>query len=687
MRDSTVNLLIGSLCLLQLFTVSGFQLLVFASFIISAKSSRLQQSNSAMDFCIMAIDQALRNSGSLLLFTERLSSFSFRSSSYKKEKLFKQGKQICFITIQAMIALLFLILCTALLLQVKPYDKQYLNNLELVSLLTSSISVYFGVFFISNNFTGSDLDDQPMSDQSKLFMFTMILLSHTFFFCYWLYCFFNEFRFTFRQRYPRLYLMFFLCCREERLKLELDVDQSKEKMKPFLRKYQDLLDFLNKQMAFYEKGEIPAEDKELRDKLFIIDQLKRKIEASENFKDSSARFTKIEVLTHQRSIKSKYQSSYKILNIILILLIQPFVSYLDDIYQSTPKSILSKSSKGTLYGSQPQTPLKAGDPINSKQVSLRPSGIAHSSLMLRRNQMSKFKKDTVSIQTSQGQEIGRDHAMNMVMLSSKDWVKYDDDEGTYEVGNTPMRTQKSMRSGFNTPSGDQLEKMTTLDRINRRNMQFDQILLDRAPPTQALNDVSPAAFSQNWHELNNEISQKVKLKQINTPNVRSDPHKAIGLSFSYLTEQRKMEDQAFQSNQLANIYMIQEEDADQLEGIDHSKQFEDSAPIFSVSQSERALAFHISQDDNTSSTNGKYEEIQVSHKEQHKEMETISFPSTQQLDIQIRTGRQLLSDFSRSRKQVKKGRVIQKSRNQRIGKSTTTLEPEQVRIDEEIIDV
>ncbi|TNV74983.1 hypothetical protein FGO68_gene13542 [Halteria grandinella] len=119
--------------------------------------------------------------------------------------------------------------------------------------MTLGISIYFGVFFISDNFDNNGLgkkkdildfciDSSHMSDESKLFMFTVIVLSHTFFFCYWVQCFFKEFKFTIRQRYPSLYTMVFLCCKNSRLIQELDKDQARDKLKPFLRKYDELLD-------------------------------------------------------------------------------------------------------------------------------------------------------------------------------------------------------------------------------------------------------------------------------------------------------------------------------------------------------------------------------------------------------------------------------------------------------------
>jgi hypothetical protein len=47
-----------------------------------------------------------------------------------------------------LLALIFFVALTALK---QPYTKYYLNNLETLSLITSAVSVYCGVFFIANS--------------------------------------------------------------------------------------------------------------------------------------------------------------------------------------------------------------------------------------------------------------------------------------------------------------------------------------------------------------------------------------------------------------------------------------------------------------------------------------------------------------------------------------------------------
>ena len=54
-----------------------------------------------------------------------------------------------------MATLLALILFVTLTAVKQPYTKYFLNTLEILSLITSAVSVYFGVFFISGSSTHS----------------------------------------------------------------------------------------------------------------------------------------------------------------------------------------------------------------------------------------------------------------------------------------------------------------------------------------------------------------------------------------------------------------------------------------------------------------------------------------------------------------------------------------------------
>lgn len=72
-----------------------------------------------------------------------------------------------------------------------------------------------------------------MTEDSKNFLFSLIVISHYIFVMYWLYHFIQEMRSTIRERFPKIYLAIFLCCREERLKQELEVQKLMDFYAPF----------------------------------------------------------------------------------------------------------------------------------------------------------------------------------------------------------------------------------------------------------------------------------------------------------------------------------------------------------------------------------------------------------------------------------------------------------------------
>ncbi|TNV74929.1 hypothetical protein FGO68_gene8072 [Halteria grandinella] len=105
---------------------------------------------------------------------------------------------------QALITLLFLVFCIVLLKKYEPYSKSYLNRLELMSLLTSALSVYFGLYFISSHVASlipESLNFQiTLSQQESMILFILIVAAHASFFFYWLVSFIKEFHATIRQK-------------------------------------------------------------------------------------------------------------------------------------------------------------------------------------------------------------------------------------------------------------------------------------------------------------------------------------------------------------------------------------------------------------------------------------------------------------------------------------------------------
>lgn len=103
-------------------------------------------------------------------------------------------------------------------LKKKPYVLIVLNNLELISLVTSMITVYCGIFFIADK--PSDwIKDNPevskgsisLSENSLLILFIIIVVANLIFFTIWGYSMLLEIRLKIRSKFPKLYVAVCLC--------------------------------------------------------------------------------------------------------------------------------------------------------------------------------------------------------------------------------------------------------------------------------------------------------------------------------------------------------------------------------------------------------------------------------------------------------------------------------------------
>ena len=99
-----------------------------------------------------------------------------------------------------------------------------LNDLETISLATSTVSIYCGIFFISDIPT-EDLADVPqsvkggvtLSETAKLLFFVVIMIANLFFFGYWGYKLLHEVKKTLIMKLEKIYLYVCLCNDRERL--------------------------------------------------------------------------------------------------------------------------------------------------------------------------------------------------------------------------------------------------------------------------------------------------------------------------------------------------------------------------------------------------------------------------------------------------------------------------------------
>ncbi|TNV88097.1 hypothetical protein FGO68_gene17536 [Halteria grandinella] len=187
---------------------------------------------------------------------------------------------------QALVTLLFLVLKMGVLKYLEPYSKQYLNKLEILSNMSSAISVYFSIFFISGK-SKAGTSQTVISESSKMAMFLVIMFSHCIFFLYWLYSFITEFRMTIRKKHPRLYTTFFLCCKKDHYLIEREIDRFNEKLAPFTAKMSEAQKYIQSAFEMYQKNMIPSEDKKLREYIMKFVKLKEFIERDQRFRGTN----------------------------------------------------------------------------------------------------------------------------------------------------------------------------------------------------------------------------------------------------------------------------------------------------------------------------------------------------------------------------------------------------------------
>ena len=97
-----------------------------------------------------------------------------------------------------------------------------------MSLVTSIISVYCGLFFVSNT-PEEYIKEVPelsekalvMGDETELFFFAVIIIANMVFFAYWLAQMYQEIKNKLRKAIPKIYLMVCLCGNKQKLLFEI----------------------------------------------------------------------------------------------------------------------------------------------------------------------------------------------------------------------------------------------------------------------------------------------------------------------------------------------------------------------------------------------------------------------------------------------------------------------------------
>ncbi|CDW75877.1 UNKNOWN [Stylonychia lemnae] len=139
------------------------------------------------------------------------------------------------IVAQALIVFFILIIFLMINFKKQPFNTLILNDLETLSLITSMITIYCGLFFILNK-PKEWIEENPdyargsvsLSTGFQRLFFALILVSNLLFFTYWSLRMYEEGKAKFREKFTKIYLALFLCFNQTKLEAEFiayDIEQ------------------------------------------------------------------------------------------------------------------------------------------------------------------------------------------------------------------------------------------------------------------------------------------------------------------------------------------------------------------------------------------------------------------------------------------------------------------------------
>ena len=159
-----------------------------------------------------------------------------------------------------MIVFLLLILFIVLNLKKKPFILEALNDLESLSVVTSTLTIYCGIFFISN-IPSKDVSSLPdyvvgyivLSNELQLLFFSIILISNLCFITYWVYKMLLEIKNMLIKKFEKIYLCLFLCMDRDKLEKQKSKQRIEEENELLREAYFKSINNLKK---LYNKGKV-----------------------------------------------------------------------------------------------------------------------------------------------------------------------------------------------------------------------------------------------------------------------------------------------------------------------------------------------------------------------------------------------------------------------------------------------
>ncbi|CDW76686.1 UNKNOWN [Stylonychia lemnae] len=157
---------------------------------------------------------------------------------------------------------------------VQPFANFRLNTLEQISLASSVLTVYCGIFYIADVTLTSE-SQFNLGEDAKLALFALIVISNAIFFGYWVTQFLQEIKTTLRSKNPLIYKYLYLCGNNRILEKEIKIQNLVEKQQDFINDIEKINDYLIEQKKVYQSGRIPQEDKDFKKAMIALQQFQK----------------------------------------------------------------------------------------------------------------------------------------------------------------------------------------------------------------------------------------------------------------------------------------------------------------------------------------------------------------------------------------------------------------------------
>lgn len=129
-----------------------------------------------------------------------------------------------------------------------------LNDIEGLSLTTQIITIYCGIFFVSNKPLDSNFNvnkDFHLPPEGQFFFFIIIATCNILFIFLWVFKFLEIGRDLIKTKFPKLYVFIFLCGRWDKYETENAKRASVNKKEKIIANMEDTILYLNKIKSMY----------------------------------------------------------------------------------------------------------------------------------------------------------------------------------------------------------------------------------------------------------------------------------------------------------------------------------------------------------------------------------------------------------------------------------------------------